>query len=164
MTCMIEPIIDQSLMIAHKRAPVGDVAHGLLTALRRVRSAVEEVGGYTMVSILDHAIRDRLIIRSLRRARGAEDEAPASMPKAGPHSAVAGMILVDAAEACIIYAAQQSDTSDLLLTVFVLLDRLTETLHSALDCSDLLAWLRAEDEKAEAVTDVEFEAVAASVH
>ena len=62
MTSMIEPTIDQSLMIAHRHAGFGDIAHGLLTALRRVRLAVEEVGGYPMVSILDGAIRDRLPI------------------------------------------------------------------------------------------------------
>ena len=63
---MIEPVIDHSLTIANSRASVGDVAHGLIAALKRIRSAVEEVGGYTMVSILDGAIRDRLIIRGLR--------------------------------------------------------------------------------------------------
>src|SRR5258708_28506960 len=71
---MIEPVIDHSLTIVNCRASVGDVAHGLIAALKRIRSAVEEVGGYTMVSILDGAIRDRLIIRGLRAVRSGEKE------------------------------------------------------------------------------------------
>ncbi|HVJ52269.1 MAG TPA: hypothetical protein VM689_07395 [Aliidongia sp.] len=167
MTSMIEPTIDQSLMIAHRHAPVGDVAHGLLTALRRVRVAVEDVGGYAMVSMLDGAIRDRLIIRRLRQdwpAGGAV--AAAAMPCPGAHSPIADMILINAAETCLIYAAQHADTSELLLTVFVLLDRLIETLHSAIDCGDLLAWLRAEDDKADALigTGIETHGAAISIH
>src|SRR5271168_1497710 len=73
MTYMIEPTIDHSLTIAHNHASVGDVAYGLLAALRRVRWVVDEVGGYTMVSMLDGAIRDRLIIRHLRNARSGAD-------------------------------------------------------------------------------------------
>jgi hypothetical protein len=166
MTSMIEPTIDQSLMIAHRHAPVGDVAHGLLTALRRVRVAVEEVGGYPMVSMLDGAIRDRLIIRSLRHDWPAGGAVAAVMPCSGAQSPIADMILTNAAETCLIYAAQHADTSELLLTVFVLLDRLIETLHSAVDCGDLLAWLHAEDDKADALigTGIETHGAAISIH
>jgi hypothetical protein len=164
MTSMIEPTIDQSLLIAHKHAGMGDVAHGLLIALRRVRIAIEEVGGFPMVSILDGAIRDRLIIRKLRQNRCGEKETPAAMPRPGAGAPTAELILVDAAETCLVYAAQRPDTSDLLLTVFVLIDRLMETLHSAVDGAELLGWLRNEDEKADAVIGVGPEAAAISVH
>lgn len=145
MTSMIEPTIDHSLTIAHSHAPIGDVAHGLLAALRRVRWVVDEVGGYTMVSMLDGAIRDRLIIRNLRNFRSGEREQPASMPRPGAYSAAAEIILISAADACMVYAAQKPDVSDLLLTVFVLLDRLTETLHCAPDYAALMDWLRMSD-------------------
>ena len=147
MTCMIEPTIDHSLTIARNHASVGDVAHGLLAALRRVRWVVDEVGGYTMVSMLDGAIRDRLIIRHLRNARCGEFEVPASMPRPGADSAAADTILISAADACMVYAAQKPDVSDLMLTVFVLLDRLTETLHCAPLYSELMAWLRVGEER-----------------
>ncbi len=142
MTCMIEPTIDHSITIAHNHASIGDVAHGLLAALRRVRWVVDEVGGYSMVSMLDGAIRDRLIIRNLRNVRCGEIEIPASMPRPGADSAAAETILICAADACMVYAAQKPDVSDLLLTVFVLLDRLTETMHCAPDYYELMAWLR----------------------
>lgn len=167
MTSMIEPTIDQSLMIAHRHAGFGDIAHGLLTALRRVRLAVEEVGGYPMVSILDGAIRDRLIIRKLRQTRsgGRADLADlAAMPRPGAGTPVAELILVDAVETCLVYAAQRTDTSDLLYTFFVLLDRLIETLHSGLDGAELVNWLRNADEEADEIVGIEFEAPAASVH
>lgn len=142
MTCMIEPTIDHSITIAHNHASVGDVAHGLLAALRRVRWVVDEVGGYTMVSMLDGAIRDRLIIRNLRNVRCGETEIPAAKPQPGADSAAAETILISAADACMVYAAQKPDVSDLMLTVFVLLDRLTETLHSAPHYAELMDWLR----------------------
>jgi hypothetical protein len=158
MTCMIEPTIDHSLTIAHNHASVGDVAHGLLAALRRVRWVVDEVGGYTMVSMLDGAIRDRLIIRHLRNARCGEFEVPASMPRAGADSAAADTIMISAADACMVYAAQKPDVSDLMLTVFVLLDRLTETLHCAPQYTELMAWLRIGEEQ---LTEAEAEEVGA---
>lgn len=143
-TDLIEPTIDHSLTIAHSRAPTGDVAHGLLAALRRVRWVVDEVGGYTMVSMLDGAIRDRLLVRGLRNIRAGAAELPARLPMPGAHSAAAEAILVSAADACMVYAAQKTDISDLLFTVLVLLDRLTETLHSAPPYAALMDWLRVE--------------------
>jgi hypothetical protein len=142
MTCLIEPTIDHSLTIAHSHASIGDVAHGLLAAIRRVRWVVDEVGGYTMVSMLDGAIRDRLIIRNLRNARCGEIEVPARRPLPGVDSAAAEVILISATDACMAYAALKTDVSDLLLTVFILLDRLTETLHCAPRFDDLMAWVR----------------------
>jgi hypothetical protein len=142
MTCLIEPTIDHSLTIAHNHASIGDVAHGLLAALRRVRWVVDEVGGYTMVSMLDGAIRDRLIIRNLRNVRCGAAENAATMPRPGAASGAAETIMISAADACMVYAAQKPDISDLLLTVLVLLDRLTETLHCAPDYDELMAWLK----------------------
>ena len=164
MKSLIEPTIDHSLTIAHHHASIGDVAHGLLAALRRVRGVVDEVGGYTMVSMLDGAIRDRLIIRNMRNARCGEFEVPASMPRPGADSAVAQTIIVSAADACVVYAAQKPDTSDLMLTMFVLLDRLTETLHCAPLYAELMVWLRAGEEILEDDDRVEICGAPASLH
>ncbi|MGB8843745.1 MAG: hypothetical protein WCC64_22055 [Aliidongia sp.] len=155
MNSLIEPTIDHSLTIAHNHASIGDVAHGLLAALRRVRWVVDEVGGHTLVSMLDGAIRDRLIIRHLRNARCGEIEIPASMPRPGADSAAAETIMVNAAETCMVYAAEKSDTSDLMLTVFILLDRLTETLHCAPRYAELMDWLRLGEETMGDIGDAE---------
>jgi len=161
---MIEPVIDHSLTIAHRRASVGDVAHGLIAGLKRIRAAVDEVGGYSMVSILDGAIRDRLIIRGLRAVRAGEQELPARLPVAGPHSAVAETIMVAAAETCVIYGADQPDVTGLLYAAFLLVDRLIEALHAAPTCEDLLACLQADDERDEIVFADAPEPAHASVH
>jgi hypothetical protein len=161
---MIEPVIDHSLTIANSRASVGDVAHGLIAALKRIRSAVEEVGGYTMVSILDGAIRDRLIIRGLRAVRSGEPELPATIPVPGPRALMIETIMVAAADTCVIYGADEPDVTGLLYAAFMLVDRLIEALHAAPTCDDLLACLRADDERDEVVfADVE-EPAFASVH
>jgi len=161
---MIEPVIDHSLTIANSRASVGDVTHGLIAALKRIRSAVEEVGGYTMVSILDGSIRDRLIIRGLRAVRSGEHELPATIPVAGPRSLIAETIMVAAADTCVIYGADEPDVTGLLYAAFMLVDRLIEALHAAPTCDDLLACLQADDERDEIVFADESEPVFASVH
>jgi hypothetical protein len=161
---MIEPVIDHSLTIVNNRASVGDVAHGLIAALKRIRSAIEEIGGYTMVSILDGSIRDRLIIRGLRAVRSGEQETPAAIPLAGPRALMTETIMVAAAETCVIYGADEPDVSSLLYAAFMLVDRLIETLHAAPTCDDLLACLQADDECDEIVFADEPEAAFASVH
>lgn len=161
---MIEPVIDHSLTIANGRASVGDVAHGLVAALKRIRGAVEEVGGYTMVSILDGAIRDRLIIRGLRAVRSGEPEQPATIPTAGPRALMTETIMVAAAETCVIYSADEPDVTGLLYAAFLLVDRLIEALHAAPTCADLLACLQADDERDEIVFAEAPESVFASVH
>ncbi|HEV2674577.1 MAG TPA: hypothetical protein VGV37_08550 [Aliidongia sp.] len=161
---MIEPVIDHSLTIANNRASVGDVAHGLIAAVKRVRAAVEEVGGYTMVSILEGAIRDRLIIRGLRAARSGERELPATLPVPGPRALVTETIMVAAAETCLIYGADEPDVTGLLYTAFMLVDRLIEALHAAPTVDDLLACLRADDVHDAVVPVDEMAPVFASVH
>ena len=161
---MIEPVIDHSLTIVNSRASVGDVAHGLIAALKRIRSAVEEVGGYTMVSILDGAIRDRLIIRGLRAVRSGEKELPATIPAAGPRALMTETIMVAAAETCVIYGADEPDVTGLLYAAFMLVDRLIEALHAAPTCDDLLACLQADDERDEVVFADAPEPAFASVH
>ena len=161
---MIEPVIDHSLTIANSRASVGDVAHGLIAALKRIRSAIEEAGGYTMVSILDGAIRDRLIMRGLRAVRAGETELPATIPRAGPRALMIETIMVAAADTCVIYGADEPDVTGLLYTAFMLVDRLIEVLHAAPTCDDLLACLQADDERDEIVFADAPEPTFASVH
>jgi len=161
---MIEPVIDHSLTLANSRASVGDVAHGLIAALKRIRSAIEETGGYTMVSILDGSIRDRLILRGLRAVRAGETERPATIPVSGPRALMIETIMVAAADTCVIYGADQPEVTGLLYTAFILVDRLIEVLHAAPTCDDLLACLRADDERDEIVYADAPEPVFASVH
>ncbi len=161
---MIEPVIDHSLTIATSRASVGDVAHGLIAALKRIRQTIEEVGGYTMVSILDGAIRDRLILRSLRAVRAGETERPAAIPMAGPHALMIETIMVAAADTCVIYGADEPDVTGLLYTAFMLVDRLIEVLHAAPTSDDLLTCLQADDERDEIVFADAPEPAFASVH
>ena len=161
---MIEPVIDHSLTIANGRASVGDVAHGLIAALKRIRQAIEEVGGYTMVSILDGAIRDRLIMRGLRAVRAGETELPATIPVVGQRALMIETIMVAAADTCVIYGADEPDVTGLLYTAFMLVDRLIEVLHAAPTCDDLLACLQADDERDEIVFADAPEPAFASVH
>jgi hypothetical protein len=161
---MIEPVIDHSLSLLPSRVEPGDIAYGILAALRRVRSALDEIGGYSLVSMLDAAIRDRLIIRNLRSYRAGEAIVFGRLPPSGATIGVAETIMVAAAETCLIYGADAPDVSGVLMVVFVLLDRLIETMGEAPEYGELARWLR---DDAEAMSSVEIEAegdLAASVH
>ncbi len=161
---LIEPVIDHSLSVAQARALPGDVAHGLLAALRRVRNALDEVGGAGMVSILDGAIRDRLIIRNLRNRRAGERIETSTLPVPGATAHLAETILVDAAETCLLYAAEDNEISGVLLIVFVLVDRLIETLQATPDLNRLHKWLMDGDEAAARAVNDNHVAHLASVH
>ena len=161
---MIEPVIDHSLTIALRRAPVPDVACAILAALKRVRSAIEEVGGYSTVTMVDGAIRDRLLIRKLRNARVGEQDKPARLPVAGPSGNRAETIMVAGAETCLIYGSESDDLTGLLHTSFVLLDRLIEALNGAPDCEELLTRLQEDDERIAIAVGLEEPHAHASVH
>lgn len=161
---MIEPVIDHSLIIANSRGSVGDVAHGLVAALKRIRAVIEDDGGYTMVSTLDGAIRDRLIIRGLRAVRSGERELPVIMPVPGPRALAAETIMVAAADTCVLYGADEPTTAGLFYTAFTLVDRLIEALHGAPTCDDLLSCLQADDLRHEIILADDDEPAFASVH
>jgi hypothetical protein len=161
---LIEPVIDQSLAIVMRRASDGDVAHGIVAALRRVRTAIDDVGGAAMTGTLDAAIRDRLIVRKMRMNRAGEAIHRGVLPPAGAGAAMSETVLMNTADACLIYSARRNDTTDLLLTIFVLVDRLIETLRGAPDYGDLIQWLRSDEEAAVQAADNVFDGPAASIH
>jgi hypothetical protein len=140
---MIEPVIDHSLSLLSGRVGREDTAHGIMAAIRRVRGALDEAGGDTATSLLDGAIRDRLILRNMRRHQCGEPVEIIGLPVPGPCAAIAEPILSSAAESCILYAREAPDLSGLLLAIFVLVDRLIEALGATPDSHALVTWLGA---------------------
>jgi len=161
---MIEPVIDHSLSLLNGRAGREDTAHGIMAAIRRVRGALDEVAGDTATSLLDGAIRDRLILRNMRRYQSGEPIEIIGLPMPGPSAAIAEPILSSAAESCILYAREAPDLSGLLLAVFVLVDRLIEALGATPDCHALVTWLGADPEFGLDIDETDGERVPASLH
>jgi hypothetical protein len=139
---LVEPVIDHSLWLLSERTLPGDAAQGILAAIRRVRGALEESGGAPLVDLLDSAIRDRLIIRNLRRRRAGECPDAGRLPPGGPSLAIAQTIMVTAAETCMAYAENDPDVGGMLVVVLILLDRLIETMGEAPSHVELLESLR----------------------
>jgi len=139
---LIEPVIDQSLALLRGRATTGDMTQGMVAGLRRVRVTLEELGGYSLVSLVDAAIRDRLIIRNLRRHRIGLGTRVDTLPPGGIASPLAVTVIVAAVESCLAYALQESDLSGVMVLVFLLVDRLIEILGDLPSYSELAAALR----------------------
>ena len=139
---LAEPVIDHSLWLLSGRTQPGDTAHGIVAAMRRVRCSIDETGGSTLTDMLDSAIRDRLIIRNLRRRRAGEKIDVAHLPPGGPSLAVAEMVMVTAAETCMAYAEKDPDLGGLMVVALILLDRLIETLGEAPSHEELLDRVR----------------------
>jgi len=143
---LIEPVIDQSLALLRGRATTGDMTQGMVAGLRRVRVTLEELGGYSLVSLVDAAIRDRLIIRNLRRNRIGVGNRVDTLPPGGASTALAVTVIVAAVESCLAYALQESDLSSVMVLVFLLVDRLIEILGELPSYSELAAALRLDDD------------------
>lgn len=143
---MIEPVIDHSLSLLAGRAATGDVAHGILAAMRRVRQALDEIGGYTLVAMLDETIRDRLIIRRLREHRAGTVSPFGRLPRIGPMADMAETVMVAAADACLVYAADVPDSTGMMSVLLILVDRLIETLGDAPEHRELARWLAGPEE------------------
>ncbi len=139
---LIEPVIDQSLALLRGRATTGDMTQGMVAGLRRVRVTLEELGGYSLVSLVDAAIRDRLIIRNLRRNRIGVGTRVDTLPPGGASTALAATVIVAAVESCLAYALQESDLSSVMVLVFLLVDRLIEILGELPSYNELVAALR----------------------
>jgi hypothetical protein len=160
---LAEPVIDHSLWLLSERTRPADAANGIVAAIRRVRSSLDETGGSPLVDLLDAAIRDRLIIRNLRRRRAGQAADEARLPAGGPNLAIAETVMVTAAETCMAYAERDSDVGGLLVVVLILLDRLIETMGEAPAYGELIASLRQVPDLP-AFDDREFEDAAASIH
>jgi hypothetical protein len=139
---LAEPVIDHSLWLLSERTRPADAAHGIMAAIRRVRGSLEESGGNSVVDLVDQAIRDRLIIRNLRRRQAGESVDAGRLPPHGKGIAVAETVMVTAAETCMAYAESDPDLGGMLVVILILLDRLIETLGEAPTYGDLIQCLR----------------------
>jgi hypothetical protein len=160
---LVEPVIDHSLWLLSERTRPGDAANGIVAAIRRVRSSIEDNGGSPLVDLMDAAIRDRLIIRNLRRRRAGQSADAARLPATGPTLAVAEMVMITAAETCMAYAERDADVGGMLVVVLILLDRLIETMGEAPAYGELIAALRQLPDLP-TIDDFEHEELAISVH
>jgi hypothetical protein len=165
MSTIIEHLIDQGLAVASSKAAPNDLVCGVLGALRRVRSLVEEIGGANTVPMLDSCLRNRVILRSMRLGGGWSAPAvPLPLPQPGPAAHSAEIIIASAAEACLMSPSEGTDDTEIFMLIFVMVDRLFELLGGVPSIEELFARIRGADEAFFDAEPVVQNSVAAVVH
>jgi hypothetical protein len=135
----IEAVIELAIRTARRRAPSGDIAAGLVAALRRIRAALDEESP-TMASQMDATVRDVLIAAGLGRRAV---PAPVALPEPGPAATFASIVLEDAALTCLALNAHTEDNSALHAAICLFAARLVAELGGAPAIGAVLDRIRA---------------------
>ncbi len=138
---LIEAVIGSAFERAAQRAGAGDLAHGLLAALRRIRLVVDAQVGYSGACQIDDGIQDILVQRALAAYDSTAPEAM-PLPPFGPSTARAVAILEDAAMSCLALNAWFPGNSAVSLAVAVLTSRLVDCLGGVPDRDTVFSRLR----------------------
>ena len=134
---LIDAVIAVSVDRAAAGAGRGDVAHGLLAGLRRIRGVVGAQAGYGAACALGDSIHDQILERSLENY----GSAPVGLPPPGVGATRAATILEDAAMTCLTLNAYFPGNTALTLATRVMTQRLLETVGGAPAWSDVSAAL-----------------------
>ena len=130
---LIDTVIAVSVDRAARGAGKGDVAHGLLAGLRRIRGVVGAQAGYGAACALGDSIHDQILERSLENY----GSAPVGLPPPGAGAARAASILEDAAMTCLTLNAYFPGNTALTLATRVMTLRLLDTVGGAPAWSDV---------------------------
>lgn len=145
---LINTVIASSIDRAARGAGKGDLAHGLLAGLRRIRGVVGAQAGYGAACAIGDSIHDQILERSLE-SFGAK---PVALPPPGAAASRAATILEDAAMTCLTLNAYFPGNTALTLATRAMTQRLLETVGGAPAWCEVCEALRCpetEDEEAD---------------
>jgi len=145
---LIDTVITSSMDRAARGAGKGDLAHGLLAGLRRIRGVVGAQAGYGAACAIGDSIHDQILERALESF----GTAPVGLPPPGAAASRAATILEDAAMTCLTLNAYFPGNTALTLATRVMTQRLLETVGGApawTEVSDALHSHEADDEEVE---------------
>lgn len=137
---VVGAILATAISAAEKRASPGDVAHGVMAALRHLRATADEEAGDAMASAIDDAVRQHLIGGAPSDLRGGATAT--ALPAAGPGAAVAAAIMESAADSCLAVNAHAPDNSPLEIAVNALTFQMLRHLSGAPDWETVSRELR----------------------
>ncbi len=145
---MINTVIASSVDRAARGAGRGDVAHGLLAGLRRIRTVVSAQAGYAAACSVNDSIHDQIMARSLETF----GTKPVGLPPPGVGVSRATSIFEDAAMTCLTINAFFPGNTALTLATQLMTERLIEAVGGAPAWGEIRCALRchetADDESA----------------
>ncbi len=117
---LIGTVITASIERAAMGATKGDLVHGLLAGLRRIRTVVGLQSGYGAACAVDDSIHDQMLERSLETFGAA----PVGLPQPGAGAARAAAILEDAAMTCVTLNGYFPGNTAMTLAVWAMTERM----------------------------------------
>ena len=138
---LINTVIASSIDRAASGAGKGDLAHGLLAGLRRIRGVVGAQAGYGAACAIGDSIHDQILERSLESF----GTAPVGLPPPGTAGPRAAAILEDAAMTCLTLNAYFPGNTALTLATRAMTQRLIEAVGGAPAWSEVSAALRSHE-------------------
>ena len=147
---LVSTVIASAMDRAARGAGEGDLVHGLLAGLRRLRTLVGLQAGYAAACGLDDAIHEVIVERALE-AFGSSGGRTVPLPARSHHGLRACTILEDAAMSCLALNAYFPGNTALNLSVRVMAERLVDSVGGVPAWGGVMDELRcheAEDEEA----------------
>jgi len=144
---LISTVIASAMDRAARGAGEGDLVHGVLAGLKRLRAIVGSQAGYSAACGLDDSVHDIFLQRSLESFGSGAVAVP--LPPRGPNAIRACAILEDVAMSCLTLNAFFKGNTALDLGVQVLTERLIECAGGVPDWGAVIDELRSQDVDAE---------------
>lgn len=162
---VVSAIVNTAAAAAAERAAPGDVTHGLVSALRHLRAAIDDQAGFAMAASMDNAIQARIMVENLRTLRVAgSPPRPVRLPPVGPGVVAASAIFESAAESCLAINALAPDNEPLEHAIVAFTAQLFETLGGMPEWGELKAELHRPHGRGAEIAAAVLPATGATVH
>lgn len=162
---VVAAIVDSAAAAAAERAPPADVTHGVVSALRHLRAAIDDQAGFAMAASMDNAIQARILVENLRTLRlSGSPPPPVRLPPVGASAVVASAIFESAAESCLAVNALAPDNEPLEHAIVAFTAQLFQQLGGMPEWGELKAELHRPHGRAADIAAAVLPATGATLH
>lgn len=162
---VVAAIINSAAAAAAQRADTADITHGLVSALRHLRAAIDDQAGFAMAASMDNAIQARIMVENLRGLRlSGSPPPPVRLPPVGAGAVVASAIFESAAESCLAVNALAPDNEPLEHAIVAFTAQLFQRLGGMPEWGELKAALHRPHGRASDIVAAVLPATGATLH
>ena len=142
---LIDTVVSSLINQVARDTGKGDLAHGLLAGLRRIRGLAGLQAGHGAACAIDDGIHEQILVRAMENF----GVPPVALPPPGMAAVRAAAILEDVAVSCLVLDGYFSGNTALKLAAQAMTRRLLETMGGAPDWSEIRKTVRGHEVEAE---------------